>query len=361
MQIKQTWKEYIRIAAIALILLAPKVADAQFVGNPLIPKEGNVIIYTNDAKGGHHQVATIADRNKISSQRRQPGMLCTVMDDGTGKAKTFQLICADEAAALDNNANWVDFNTGSGSGSVGAFNGNRPITGQYYSGVNPGTNDLAKWIEAVFYPSLGPSASLNSSPSGVQEMGAAGSTPVTLTWTAGRAAETEALTEILVNGQNVFSSTPAPGASVTGTVTATVVNGTNATFNMSVKTSDNKTASASAQVTFQWRRYWGFVSGGDDGVSFTPTTAQILALSGKAFGTGAAASNLTATPSGPQKLVIAYPAAWGGSKIVVGVNDSTGAFDKFTQSFTNSSGGTTNYVIWVQKDNTAAGLTFSVQ
>jgi len=420
MQIKQTCKEYISIAAVALMLLAPKITHAQFVGNPLIPMEGKVIIYTNDAKGGHHQVANIAARDNISSLRRQPGMLCTVMDDGTGKPKTYQLISADEPAALENNANWVAFDpsggvstpvgaaggdlTGEypnptiaekavtpakiqpgtadqvmvttaeglvawvdkstlsgGSGSVGAFNGDRPITGDYYKGVNPGTNDLAKWIETVFYPSLGPSASLTSSPSGTLEMGSGGSTSVTLNWSVGRAAQTEPITEIVVNGQNVFSSSPAAGASVSGTISTTTPGTGTKTFTMSVKTADNKTASASASISFQYKRYWGFVSGGADGVSFTPSNAQILALSGSAFATSAAASNLSATPSGPQKLVIAYPASFGGSKITVGVNDSTGAFDKLTQSFTNASGGTTSYIIWVQKDNTAAGLTFSVQ
>jgi len=361
MQIKQKWKGYIRAAVMALVFLAPGIADAQFVGNPLIPMEGKVIIYTNDAKGGHHQVATIAARDLISIARRQPGMLCTVMDDGTGKPKTYQLICADEPAALANNTNWVPFGGAGGGGTVGEFNGSRPITGAYYTGVNPGTNDLAKWIEAVFYPSLGPSAALNASPSGTIEMGADGNTAVTLSWTAGRAAQTEPITEIIVDGKNVFTVSPAAGATVSGTVTASVVNKTNKSFVMSVKTSDNKTALAQAGISFQWKRYWGFVSGGDDGVSFIPTSAQILALKGSAFASSAAATSLSSTPTGPQKLVIAYPAIWGGSKITVGVNDSTGAFDKFTQSFTNASGGTTDYVIWVQKDNTAAGLTFSVQ
>lgn len=96
MQIKQKWSSHLirfMVLALSTWCFHPTDAKAQFVGNPLIPKEGKVIIYTNDAKGGHHQVATVADRNNISADRRQPGMLCTVMDDGTGKAKTFQLIC----------------------------------------------------------------------------------------------------------------------------------------------------------------------------------------------------------------------------------------------------------------------------
>ncbi|WEK18235.1 MAG: hypothetical protein P0Y49_15700 [Candidatus Pedobacter colombiensis] len=471
MQIKQKWSSHlIRFMVLALSAWCFHSTDvkAQFIGNPLIPKEGKVIIYTNDAKGGHHQVATVAERNNISADRRQPGMLCTVMDDGTGKAKTFQLICKDLPAELNDNNNWIAFSPGTpaagnnliygaavpdastgkagdffihtatqtlygpkqadnswpvlllqgipsgsaggdltgtypnpsitekavtvekinpgtadqvlmtdadgkvtwvdkanlgtgGGGTIGNFNGNRPITGDYYKNVNPGTDDLAKWIEAVFYPSVGPSASLTATPNGVKEMGPAGSTTVSLAWTATRAAATEEITEIIVNGTNVFTGSPAAGASVNGTQSASATNNVKTTFTMSVKTSDNKTASSSASLEFQWKRYWGFASGGEDGVPFAPTDAQILALSGSELATSAVVSNKSAAPSGRQKLVIAYPASWGGSKIIVGVNDSTGAFEKTTRSFTNAAGGTTSYVIYVQKDNTAAGLTFSVQ
>lgn len=474
MQIKQKRRDYwIRCAMVALgfVLFAPKQGAAQFVGNPLIPVPGSPIIYSNDAKGGHHQVPSLADRDRLSPLKRQPGMLCTVMDDGTGKTKTYQLICADVPVELENNANWVLFASGAGAagnnliygagmpvaatgktgdfyvnttdqtlfgpkkedatwpplllqgsptgaaggaltgtypnpsiaekvitaaniisdapdqvmvsaadgavtwvdkstlggggGNVGAFNGNRPITGSYYTNVNPGTNDLAKWIEAVFYPSLGPSASLTSNPSGTKEMGAAGNTPVTLNWTAGRAKETAEITSINVEGQEVFSSSPAPGGTVTGTVNVSVSvagNGNqSSSFKLTVKTADNKTAEATASLSFQWKRYYGFATGGEDGESFAPNDAQILSLAHNEFGSSAAVSNKAASPSGRQKLVIAYPSSWGGSKIVVGILDSTGAFERTTRSFRNAAGGVIDYVIYVQRDNTAAPLTFTIQ
>jgi len=79
---------------------------AQFkMGNTLAPLSGSLypIIYSNDAKGGFHQVATITERNAIPALRRQPGMLCTVLDAGSGTPKTYQLI----GGILD--ANWVEF------------------------------------------------------------------------------------------------------------------------------------------------------------------------------------------------------------------------------------------------------------
>ncbi|WP_316750425.1 hypothetical protein [Pedobacter gandavensis] len=475
MQIKQKRRDYwIRCAMVAMgfVLFAPKQGAAQFVGNPLIPVPGSVIIYTNDAKGGHHQVATLADRDRLSPLRRQPGMLCTVMDDGTGKTKTYQLICADVPVELENNTNWVLFaaagsgaagnnliygagipvaatgktgdfyvNTtdqtlfgpkkedatwpallvqgtpagaaggaltgtypnpsiaekvitvanlksdaadqvmvsradgavtwvdkatlGGGGGSPGPFNGSRPITGGSYAGVNPGTNDLAKWIEAVFYPSLGPTANLTSSPSGTIEMGPAGNTNVTLNWTAGRAMETAEITSVNVEGQEVLGTSPAPGASTSGTVSVSVAvaggDNQSKSFSMTVKTADNKKTTTNAALNFQWKRYYGFLTGGEDGESFAPGDAQILGLAHSEFGSGAAVANKTANPTGRQKLVIAYPSKWGGNKIVVGILDSTGAFERTSRSFRNAAGGVIDYVIFVQKDNTAAALTFTIQ
>jgi len=347
---------YLKFASVAMLFFAPLFTHAQFVGNPLIPKPGAVIIYTNDAKGGHHQVASIASRDEISVLRRQPGMLCTVMDNGAGKTATYQLISADTPEELEKNTNWQVFN---GGGSSGPFNGDRPITGLPTTGLNPGTNDLAKWIETVFYPSLGPSASLSANPSGVREMGPAGNTPVTLSWSAGRAAETAAITAIVVHNQNVFTTSPAPGASVNGTISTTAVNNQNNSYTMSVKTADNKTQTASASVSFQWKRYYGFMSLGDDGSGMMPGNAQILSLANEL--SGSAAMTKSVTPSGSQKLVIAFPVSWGGgARVTVGVNDSTGAFDKRTMSITNAIGGVTNYTVYVQKDNTAGALTFSV-
>jgi uncharacterized protein (TIGR02145 family) len=82
------------------------------MGNTLAPLNGNdyPIVYANDAKGGHHQLATIAERDAIPVMRRQLGMLCSVMDNGSGNPKTYQLI-----GGLSN-ANWIPFLTTGGTG-----------------------------------------------------------------------------------------------------------------------------------------------------------------------------------------------------------------------------------------------------
>ena len=106
---------------------------AQFsMGNTLAPLPGSLypIIYSNDAKGGFHQVATIADRNAIPALRRQLGMICTVLDTGSGITVTYQLL----GGLLD--ANWVKFAAGSADAATAAVT----------TGI---TNDISK-IESVF-------------------------------------------------------------------------------------------------------------------------------------------------------------------------------------------------------------------
>ena len=89
-----------------LLFIGSSSLYAQFkMGNTLAPLSGSLypIIYSNDAKGGFHQVATIAERDAIPSLRRQQGMLCTVLDAGSGMPKTYQLLGGIS------NINWIEF------------------------------------------------------------------------------------------------------------------------------------------------------------------------------------------------------------------------------------------------------------
>jgi hypothetical protein len=68
--------------------------------------------FANEIKGGHHTVPDTNARNAIYAARRDTGMFCTVLDDGSGNAKTFQLI-----GGLSN-THWVEFSSGSGGSST---------------------------------------------------------------------------------------------------------------------------------------------------------------------------------------------------------------------------------------------------
>jgi len=113
------------LIAILILFFGISSSNAQFkMGNTLTPLTGNLypIILSNDAQGGLHQVATIAARNAIPALRRQQGMLCAVLDAGSGTPKTYQLI----GGILD--ANWVEFTLGSATTVTTNANLTGPIT-----------------------------------------------------------------------------------------------------------------------------------------------------------------------------------------------------------------------------------------
>ena len=111
-----------RVVLLAFIVLCIGLSHsyAQFyMGNSLAPLPGSLypIVFANDAKGGHHQVADIATRDLIPSLRRIQGMLCTVLDAGSGTPKTYQLL----GGIL--NTNWVVFAPGGSALSTVATSG----------------------------------------------------------------------------------------------------------------------------------------------------------------------------------------------------------------------------------------------
>jgi len=122
MKISSNYSRRTILVTFLILFIGVVSSYAQFsMGNTLAPLPGNPypIIYANDAKGGHHQVANIAARNAITSLRRIQGMLCTVLDAGSGTPKTYQLL----GGILD--ANWVEFT----SGNAGTVTTNANLTG----------------------------------------------------------------------------------------------------------------------------------------------------------------------------------------------------------------------------------------
>jgi len=70
-----------------------------------------------EINGGHHQVATLSDRNAIIVQRRQWGMLCTVYSDPVvANRATYQLKYNHYSTNTADNQNWVLFSGGGGGG-----------------------------------------------------------------------------------------------------------------------------------------------------------------------------------------------------------------------------------------------------
>jgi hypothetical protein len=270
-----------------------------------------------------------------------------------------------------------------GSASLN-FNGSRPITLGLspFTGVNPSTNDLAAWIEHVFYPTQGPTAGLSMSftnpetgstvtgTSTTQEMMATGGTiSVTLNWTAGRQASTATLSTVVVGGVSQSFSQPAQSASTNGSANVNLTRNSNTTYSNQVTTSDAKTASANVSINFSWRRYYGFMSapgGVSNGTGFTPSNSDILALSNNGFGSSRGFTSPTLTPSGGQRMVIAYPLAWDpgpsvSAQIWVGGLESSSGFQRQVVSLTNASGGITDYVVYVQLNNTSGNISFTIQ
>ncbi len=94
------------LVIVALLFIGITSAFGQFpMGNTLAPLPGNKypIVFSNDIKGGHYQVADIDARDAIYTERRLEGMLCTVLNDGSGSMKTYQLVGGTA------NTDWQEF------------------------------------------------------------------------------------------------------------------------------------------------------------------------------------------------------------------------------------------------------------
>ena len=102
------------------------------VGSAIRPLDDAMPIasaFAFEINGGHHQVATLVDRNNIMVQRRQWGMLCTVYNDATvANNATYQLKYGYNNGSTDtmDNANWVVFSGGS-AGAAGSTNWSDPV------------------------------------------------------------------------------------------------------------------------------------------------------------------------------------------------------------------------------------------
>ncbi|BFG69134.1 hypothetical protein KACHI17_00150 [Sediminibacterium sp. KACHI17] len=267
-----------------------------------------------------------------------------------------------------------------GSASL-IFNGNRPITASLFTNQNPGTNDLVQWIERLFYPTHAPDASLtmtyNGQTSGsnftIERMSTGSSLAATLNWGIRRGPTTAEITTVTVGGQSQTFTQPSQGSpygpSVNGTQAVSFPRNTTTVFSNIVVTADGKQAQSDVTVNFAFRKYYGFMTqpgGVTEGQEFSPTVSDILALTNQPF---ASSRNLTATitPSGAQRLVIAYPVSLDpgvGTSAQISVGGfaiNTDAYRREVIALTNASGATENYVVYTWKTNTNGSVSITVQ
>ncbi|RKD19017.1 hypothetical protein BCY91_14160 [Pelobium manganitolerans] len=229
-------------------------------------------------------------------------------------------------------------------GSITArnFNGKRAITGSIATGQNPNTNDIVAWLNAVFYPSQVPTASISGG--STMELRAAGTQTVTLNWTAGRQAATEPLYAIMVSGNlQTFTQPSAPGT-VSGTQAVTITYNTNQSFSNTVTTTDGKSASATTTFTYLPQSYRGFISD----VSGIGNSSSDATIRGLAYGfTTSRAMSYTTGSASNKYFVYAYPASFGDlAGLSINGFPSLASMTKITRAFTNASGYTQNYNIY---------------
>lgn len=233
------------------------------------------------------------------------------------------------------------------------FNGNRQITGSVATGTTPGTRDLIGFINAIFYPSQVPTATLTGGET--RELIAAGAdVSYTLNYSAGRQAYTEPLASIVVAGNTKTFTQPAAPGTVTGTQGVTVVRNTNTIFTNTVTTTDSKTASATTSVTWLPKFYYGFVS------SATPSNSDVIGMNGVFYSSGSY-SNTVAAPGTPGRIAFAKPVSSGtfGSIIINTFLQPTDNYNITTQSITNASGYTQDYYVLVFTTSTGGGYSFT--
>lgn len=236
------------------------------------------------------------------------------------------------------------------------FNGNRPITNGVVglNGINPGTNELVAFLNAVFYPSQAPTASISIAGGPAQlELHSAGTFEGSVNWTAGRQISTEPLATVVVDGISQTFTQPTAGASIGGSVAKTVTWNTNTNVGITVTTTDAKTASSTTGWTFLPKRYWGRTS------NTAATSAEILAsMGGGNVLSSSKSGSFTVTASGSNRIFYAYPSNLGDlSSIVIGGLESIGAFTKTVISFTNASGYTQNYNVYTSINVTGGNVT----
>ena len=234
------------------------------------------------------------------------------------------------------------------------FNGNRAVTRSGLPTVNAGGTNIIDWMNNYFFPSTNPGATLSIVGATQREFMANGVTlTVDLNWSILRPIACTPIQTITVDGVSQPCNPIDEGQSQGGTLTSRVLQrNVNTSYTLQVQSQDGKNGSASASVTWYWKRYWGTVASGipPTNPSFAISNSQIIALSGSEFANDRLKSYNGINAAG-NYLVFAFPSSWGTPTFIVNGLINT-AFTKVRGDlFVNASGGSTLYQVWVS--NTA--------
>lgn len=239
----------------------------------------------------------------------------------------------------------------------------------------PGTYSIQQMFDRLLYPTISPTATLNSFSD--REFGAPVS--VSLGWTV--SANTYPIATISVNSVPKTFPPYSGFQSATGTFSLVTSLYQINTFDMSVSDTNLNVSTSSTTLTWKHRRYWGKFNFGNVNLTLNPASASYMAslisdsnvrsmLSGNANGS-AINSELSITKTktynnidgGGNHLVFAWPSIFDGSTnpvfYVNGLINNAFSNIKSSHIFTNQYGYTASYEIWVS--NTSYNSPVNIQ
>lgn len=239
------------------------------------------------------------------------------------------------------------------------FNGSRTVTRTGLPAVSVGGNTIIEWANNYFFPSTSPTCTLTVSEGTSREFMATGTAlTVDLSWSVTRPVACLDIQSISVNGTSIVPFPINETQTQGGVLGQQSLNrNVNTTYTITSTASDGKTGTASQTVTWMWKRYWGSFASAvpPTDVAFSISDAQILALSGNELSTTRVQTRNGINAAG-NYLVFAWPTAWGEPSFVINGLVST-AFKKVrSNSFTNASGGSTTYDVWVSNTTQAGAI-----
>lgn len=192
------------------------------------------------------------------------------------------------------------------------------------------------------------------------EKTAAASIAVNLNWTAGKQEYTDSLRSVTVGDVAQTITQPTNPGSISGTVSKTVTANMDTHFTNVVVDKDGNNVTASANVYFQNKWFYGFATSN----VFTNNLVQGL---NNFFSTSATADGRTlymGTLASAKYAWLAFDAGLDASnllRIIIHGFDQTDQFTRSTVSFTNASGYTTNYIVYVSNVPTSTTYTMKLE